>query len=132
MYSSPAERQALADAAALEEPLLLLEQRLQSLGMALHAQDARAVELGAADLHAALARAMDRFGRAARDGGVPAPLRHRLAVCGSQVAAQRDALARATASLDRAMDVLMPQAGGTLYGASGAAERGASHGSARA
>jgi hypothetical protein len=134
MHSSPAERQALDDAAALEEPLVLLEQRLQALGLALHAQDARAVELGAAELHAALARAMERFGRAARDGGVPAPLRQRLALCGGQVAAQRDALARATASLDRAMDVLLPPAGGApLYGAGGATDRGGvSHGNLRA
>jgi hypothetical protein len=133
MHSSPAERQALHEVAELEEPLALLEQRLQALGLALHAQDARAVEQGAAELHAALARAMDRFGRAARDGGVPAPLRARLALAGGQVAAQREALARATASLDRAMDVLLPgPAVGGLYGAGGTAERSGSQGSAHA
>jgi len=36
------------------------------------------------------------------------------------VAAQRDALARATAALDRAIDVLMPGQGSALYSQSGA------------
>jgi flagellar biosynthesis/type III secretory pathway chaperone len=40
------------------------------------------------------------------------------------VAAQREALARATASLDRAIDVLMPRtAPASLYSAHGASER---------
>ena len=38
-------------------------------------------------------------------------LRQRLALAGGQVAAQREALARATASLDRAIDVLIPRPG---------------------
>jgi hypothetical protein len=55
---------------------------------------------------------------------VPAPLRHRLALAGGQVAAQREALARATASLDRAIDVLIPRhAPKSFYSAAGANER---------
>ena len=46
-------------------------------------------------------------------------LRRRLALAGAQVAAQRDALARATAALDRAIDVLMPSPGTALYSAGG-------------
>ena len=39
-----------------------------------------------------------------------------------QVAAHREALARATAALDRAMDVLMPKSG-PVYGPQGYGER---------
>jgi hypothetical protein len=128
MFTSPAEQHALRaahDAADLQAPLAALEDRLAALGLALHAQNAQAVETVAAELHAALALAMDRFGRAARQGGVPPALRQRLAQASGQVAAQREALARATASLDRALDVLIPGAApaSALYGAAGATER---------
>ncbi len=115
-----------SDPAALERPLQAVEAQLAALALALRQPDAGAVDGAAAALHQALAAAVDHFAQAARRGGVPAPLRQRLAVAGGQVAAQREALARATASLDRAMDVLMPAAAGataTLYGAGGNADR---------
>ena len=55
---------------------------------------------------------------------MPPALRHRLASASGQVAAQRESLARATAALDRAIDVLLPGDGVPLYSALGAAERG--------
>ena len=56
---------------------------------------------------------------------MPPLLRSRLARAGGQVAAQREALARATASLDRAIDVLIPRApAANLYSAGGGADRG--------
>lgn len=110
--------------ANLELPLAQVEEQLVALGLALHQQDAAAVDRVAAHLHLALTAAVDHFARAARNGGVPAPLRNRLAQAGGQVAAQREALARATASLDRAIDVLMPRvAPATLYGAHGGNDR---------
>jgi hypothetical protein len=94
------------------------------LALALTRPDVDGVDRAAADLHAALAAAIDHFGRAARNGGVPPQLRQRLALAGGQVAAQREALARATASLDRAMDVLLPRQAPTgLYSAIGGSER---------
>lgn len=137
MFTSKAEQQALsaaAEAADLQAPLTAVEDRLAALAQALHAQDAQAVERVAAELHAALALAMDRFGRAARQGGVPPALRHRLMQASGQVAAQREALARATASLDRAMDVLIPgpASAPVMYGAAGCAERGTGLGSVHA
>ena len=55
-----------------------------------------AAEQAAAELHQALSRAVDRFNQAARTpAGVPPTLRRRLARTSSQVAAQRDAVARA-------------------------------------
>jgi hypothetical protein len=136
MMTSQDERRAVQQAVELERPLQMVEDSLTALGVALHRQDTQAVDRVAAELHAALAAAVDHFTRAARSGGVPAPLRHRLALAGGQVAAQREALARATASLDRALDVLMPRhpqgaagAAASLYSATGSADRGASSGS---
>jgi hypothetical protein len=125
MISTRAELDAVQQAAAaLERPLLAVEEQLAALGQALHRQDSTAVDAAAAQLHTALAQAVDHFARAARSGGVPLPLRQRLARASGQVAAQREALARATASLDRAIDVLMPRkTPSSLYSALGAAER---------
>jgi len=124
MDHSQHELRALHEAAALERPLKAVEDQLVALGLALHQQDVVAVDHAAAALHLALAAAVDRFGRAARSGGVPAPLRLRLALASGQVAAQREALARATASLDRAIDVLIPRTmPSSLYSAAGGNER---------
>lgn len=97
------------DGSALEGALGAIEQRLAALGSALQAHDALAIETQALELQRALAQAIQRFAQAARQpGGVPTALRERLARASGQVAAQREALARATAALDRAIDVLMP------------------------
>lgn len=116
----------------LEEPLSAVEAGLAALGDALRRRDSAAIELHAAELHRALAQAVDRFGAAARQGAIPPELRQRLTVAGGQVAAQREALSRAMAALDRAIDVLLPREGPMLYGAHGAAERLASGGALRA
>ena len=126
MQEQLAVRDATQQAAELERPLQAVEAALSALSLALHRQDAAGVDLVAAQLHAALAAAVDHFSRAARSGGVPMQLRRRLAMASGQVAAQREALARATASLDRAMDVLLPGAtvpASGLYGAHGGADR---------
>ena len=121
---SPTPQAAAPDAAALEQPLKAVEDQLVALGLALHQQDVAAVDQAAAGLHLALAAAVDHFSRAARAGGVPASLRHRLAMASGQVVAQREALARATASLDRAIDVLIPRlAPSALYSAVGGSDR---------
>ncbi len=124
------EQQALHRAAELERPLADVESQLALLGAALRQQDLLAVDRAASDLRAALAVAMGHFAAAAKSGGVPPPLRRRLAMAGGQVAAQREALARATASLDRAIDVLMPgpAAAAGLYAAHGGNDRNASAG----
>lgn len=112
----------------LEQPLLRVELQLVALAQALRASDPVALEEAAMQLHGALASAVDHFRLAARHGAVPAPLRQRLALAGAQVAAQRESLARATAALDRAIDVLIPgHAPG--YGAAGVGTRPTSTGS---
>ena len=107
----------------LEQTLAAVETRLAALGVALLERDSVAVDLHASELHRALARAVDHFTRAARRGALPPPLRQRLMRASSQVAAQRESFARATAALDRAIDVLLPRESTGLYSAHGASER---------
>lgn len=105
----------------LEATLQVLEHQLATLRQALCTQDGLALDRAAADLQSGLSTAVARFSHAARHGGVPPALRQRLAAASAQVAAQREALARATASLDRAIEVLLPGvASGGLYSAAGA------------
>lgn len=107
----------------LELPLLEVESCLNLLGEALVRRDTQAIEQHAASLHQALAQAITSFSEAARNGNVPAHLRSRLVQAGGKVAAQRESLARATAALDRAIDVLMPGEATGLYSALGKNER---------
>jgi hypothetical protein len=121
----------MPDPAELEAPVLLVEQHLSDLHQALQADDTRALELAASALHRSLSGAVIHLREAAERGALPAPLRERLAVASARVAAQRQALARATASLDRAIDVLLPEHG-TTYAASGLNSRLRSAGAVRA
>lgn len=121
----PAPRESLPhDPPELEETLAAVELRLTALGEALRASDSAGVDLHATELHIALARAVDHFSRKARSGSVPTALRYRLARASGLVAAQRESLARATAALDRAIDVLMPRDPLDRYAALGGGERG--------
>ncbi|MEP7296659.1 MAG: hypothetical protein ABI702_10755 [Burkholderiales bacterium] len=115
----------------LEAALSTVEARLSALGESLRARDSAGIDLHATELHRALADAVHHFASAARRGDLPPALRHRLASAGGQVAAQRESLARATAALDRAIDVLMPRDGG-VYSSHGAADRNALGGALQA
>ena len=106
----------------LETLLVAVERRLAALGAALREHDVAGIDRHAGELHRALASAVDRFARAARSGSVPAALRVRLARASGQVAAQRESLARATAALDRAIDVLLPRESPALYSTGGNAD----------
>lgn len=118
----PAGRPAAGD--DLEPLVVHVELRLVALADSLRERDVKAIEQQAQELHRALARAVECFMHAARHGGVPEPMRLRLARASAQLARQRESLARATAALDRAIDVLMPGASpaGKVYSASGLAE----------
>jgi hypothetical protein len=130
MTNQPPATDSAAVTAALHDPsleplLAQVEQRLAALGEALRRHDAQAVDAEATGLHRALADAVHRFAMAARQGAIAPDLRRRLARASGQVAAQRESLARATAALDRAIDVLMPSHGPqqATYGVHGSAER---------
>ena len=115
---------------ALETALDAVERQLGALGVALRDRDAPGIERHAADLHRSLAMAIHRFTLASRQGGGVAPaLRQRLALASGQVAAQRESLARATAALDRAIEVLLPAPlPAAVYGLDGHSERAATSG----
>lgn len=123
MMSSANEVRALQNVAQLEPAVAQLEQRLAELAGAITRKDADAIEAAAAALHKALASAIQDFQRAARDGGVPPQLRQRLILASGQVASLREAMARATASLDRALDALLPGHTAPVYGQQGQALR---------
>jgi len=108
----------------LEESIATLESRLQALGEALRVHRAEAVATEAAELQRALAAAVERLRRSARAGQLSPQLRQRLALASGQVAAQRESLARASAALDRALDVLLPSPDPQVaYSATGLNER---------
>ena len=108
----------------MEASLADVELRLASLGEALRERDALAIETHAQELHGALIRAVDHFARAARSGPLPPELRSRLIQANGAVAVQRQSLARATAALGRALDVLMPGDHARPYSPLGTADRG--------
>jgi len=114
--------QSAPDTGGLESALGAVELRIAALGDSLTRPDPQATELAANELRAALGSAMSHFAQVARSGIVPPVLRRRLALASAQMAAQREALARATSALDQAMDILMPRATPaavyTPYGAS--------------
>jgi ABC-type transporter Mla subunit MlaD len=109
---------------SLEATLSLVEGHLASLNTALCERNLDAIGQHGHDLQRALTQAVDRFSLAAKQGSVPEALRRRLAHASATVAAQRESLARATAALDRAIDVLMPRPGtGGVYARDGSTER---------
>lgn len=108
-----------ADGHAIEAALQRVQQPLDALQASLAARDLPGIEQHANELQRALTRALDDFSRAARRGGLPLPWRQRLTMATAQVSAQRDALARASAALGRAIGVLMPGHGSAVYSASG-------------
>lgn len=109
--------------ADLEDAVELVEQRLGALADSLRQRNPLATEADANGLQQALASAVERFAQATRDGTLSDSTRLRLARVGAQVAHQRETLARATAALDRAVEVLMPAtAPRTLYSAQGLPE----------
>lgn len=122
-----------APSTELEQSVEQVESRLMALGEALRVHHAEAVETEAAALQRALAVAVDQLRRSARSGQVSPQLRQRLARASGHVAAQRESLARASAALDRAIDVLLPSpAPSVAYSAAGLSERPAHSGLVRA
>lgn len=106
-----------------------LDDELTALTRALQGRDAQALQAAADQLVAALEEAGPQL---RQPGALTPELRRRLAYAVGRVAAHREALARAAASVDRAIEVLLPSsaAAGTTYSAAGYAERAVAAGSA--
>lgn len=134
MSPSSVEAAAAATPHPLEAVIDRVEQGLVGLQAALRERDAPAIEMQAQALYRALADAVEQYMHCARHGGVPEPLRVRFARASAQLARQRDMLSRATAALDRAIDVLIPQPADrpALYGPAGGARSLRSTGSVEA
>jgi plasmid stabilization system protein ParE len=114
----------MAQDTELEQSVARVESRLGALGEALRVHHAEAVAREAAELQRALATAVEQLRRSARAGRLSPQLRGRLALASGRVAAQRESLARASAALDRAIDVLLPSpVPRVAYSAAGLSER---------
>lgn len=129
--SSSAARQTAADApsrdiSALEGSLSAVEQAIAALGQTLMQRDIAAVEAASTALHEAMRAAMTEFAQVARNGKMPAALRTRFALANGQIAAQREALFRATSLVEQNLEILIPRpmAESSVYSASGASQRG--------
>lgn len=117
--------------AELDAALQQLDARLQALSEALRAQHADTVALEAA----ALQRALATLRRSLRDDGsaLTAALRARAARAAGQITAQREAVARRSAAIGRALDLLLPPtATRVAYSVAGLNERGARPGALQA
>lgn len=114
----------MAQHTELEQAVAQVETHLGALGEALCVHHAEAVAGAALELQRALAAAVAQLRRNARAGQLSPQLRQRLALASGHVAAQRESLARASAALDRAIDVLLPSPAPCAgYSAAGLSER---------
>ena len=114
------------DTSALEVSLSAVEQAIAVLGHTLTRRDIAAVEAASTSLHDAMRAAMTQFAQVARGGRMPAALRSRFALANGQIAAQREALFRATSLVEQNLEILIPRpmAETSVYSASGASQRG--------
>ncbi len=113
------------DASALEVSLSAVEQAIAALGHTLTQRDVAAVEAASTSLHDAMRAAMTQFAQVARGGRMPAALRTRFALANGQIAAQRDALIRATSLVEQNLQILIPRpmAETSVYSATGMSQR---------
>ena len=114
------------DTSALEASLSAVELAIATLGQTLTQRDIAAVEAASTALHDTLRAAMSQFAQVARRGTMPVALRTRFALANAQIAAQREALVRATSLVEQHLEILIPRplAETSVYSASGASQRG--------
>jgi hypothetical protein len=125
-HGAPAHDTPPPAASDLEAALAAVELAIGALGHSLAGQDIAAVESASTSLHDAMRAAMTRFAQVARRGALPVALRTRFALANGQIAAQRDALIRATARVEQNLEILIPRpmAETSVYSAAGASQRG--------
>ena len=114
------------DVSALETSLAAVELAIATLGHTLTRQDIAAVEAASTALHDAMRAAMAQFAQVAKRGTMPVALRARFAMANGQIAAQREALIRATSLVEQNLEILIPRpmAETSVYSATGASQRG--------
>jgi len=114
------------DVSDLEASLSSVELAIATLGQALCRADITAIEAASTALHDAMRAAMAQFAAVARNGSMPAALRTRFAVANGQIAAQREALIRASSLVEQNLEILIPRppAQTSVYSATGAGGRG--------
>ena len=122
----PAPTSTPSDTSALEASLSAVEQAIATLGQTLTRRDIAAVEAASTSLHDAMRAAMTQFAQVARRGTMPMALRTRFALANGQIAAQREALFRASSLVEQNLEILIPRpmAETSVYSASGASQRG--------
>jgi hypothetical protein len=115
-----------SDTSELEVSLSAVEQAIATLGQTLARADIAAIESAATALHDAMRAAMSQFAQVAKRGAMPTSLRARFALANGQIAAQREALFRATSLVEQNLEILIPRpmAETSVYSASGASQRG--------
>jgi hypothetical protein len=111
---------------ALDMSLASVELAIATLGQTLTQPDITAIEAASTALHDTMRAAMAQFAQVARRGTLPAALRTRFALANGQIAAQREALFRATTLVEQNLEILIPRpmAESSVYSASGATQRG--------
>ena len=122
----PAQATLPPDTSALEVSLAAVELAIATLGATLAQQDIAAIEAASTTLHDTMRSAMAQFAQVARRGTMPAALRTRFAMANGQIAAQREALIRATSLVEQNLEILIPRpmAETSVYSATGASQRG--------
>ena len=114
------------DTSELEVSMAAVELAIATLGHTLTTRDIAAIEAASSTLHDAMRAAMSSFAQVARRGTMPQALRTRFALANGQIAAQREALYRATSIVEQGLEILFPRplAETSVYSASGANQRG--------
>jgi hypothetical protein len=125
-HGAPAHATPPPAAPDLDAALAAVERAIGALAHTLTGQDIGAVEAASTALHDAMRAAMTPFAQVARGGALPAALRARFALANGQIAAQREALIRATARVEQNLEILIPRplAETSVYSAAGASQRG--------
>ncbi len=117
---------ALPGASELEASLSAVELAVATLGETLCRPDIASIEAASTALHDTMRAAMNQFAQVARRGTMPAALRTRFALANARIAAQREALYRATSLVEQNLEILIPRpmAETSVYSAAGASQRG--------
>ena len=114
------------DTSELEVSLAAVELAIATLGQTLALPDIAAIEAASTALHESMRAAMTQFAQVAKRGTMPLALRTRFAIANGQIAAQREALFRASSLVEQNLEILIPRpmAETSVYSAAGASQRG--------